>query len=349
MRAAAAAVFLTAGVARAQLPALAEADAAVAKLQFAPAAKALERAEAAVGNDRPTVLRIYALQGIVWASLNRGEAAVEAFKKLLVLDPEHQLARSYAPRVMTPYYEARGWVAGHPAMTLEQGSVNRDQGLVTRVSVLLSADPLNLGRAIRFHLRAAGAPWQTLDVPLDANRSAVVEPRFASGSFWAQLLGPREAVLLELGDEAHPFALEAVREAPRLSTSEPLPASPGEPAASLAAAPAPSSPRLRPLAWGALAAGVAAGGAGAYFAVASQSARQQFSAAERGPDGVVTGITQRQAQQLDATARTDAAVGNACFIAAGVLAAASITAFVIGSTLRVAAAPTGVSVSGELP
>ena len=43
--------------------------------------------------------------------LNQSAKARTAFQTLAVLAPEHQLTGDYAPRVVTPFFEAKGWVA----------------------------------------------------------------------------------------------------------------------------------------------------------------------------------------------------------------------------------------------
>lgn len=59
-------------------------------------------------------------------------------------------------------------------------------------------------------------------------------------------------------------------------------------------------------------------GIGIALAVQSADARKQITSAPLDTNGVVTGLTQAKAQQLDATARSSALAGNVLMIAGGV-------------------------------
>lgn len=68
-------------------------------LTLLPTPPALEAAFKRAGNDRDTLLRIYELQGIVFATLNETAKATKVFTTLTVLDPDHKLSGDYPPRV----------------------------------------------------------------------------------------------------------------------------------------------------------------------------------------------------------------------------------------------------------
>src|SRR5207249_4458098 len=140
-------------------------------LKYADAGKSLEAAWKHPGNDRDKVLQILELQGVVAATLNNPAKAKQSFTTLLQLDPEHRLAADYAPRVMTPYYEAKGYVNDHEKVDFAAGADQVSNGRVTAVAAAVNNDPTRLSRKVRFHLRADGGGWTDKLVPLEDGRA----------------------------------------------------------------------------------------------------------------------------------------------------------------------------------
>ncbi|MEW5739845.1 MAG: hypothetical protein AB1938_13015 [Myxococcota bacterium] len=87
---------------------------------------------------------------------------------------------------------------------------------------------------------------------------------------------------------------------------------------------------MRPTAIGLGVAGVAALAAGGVFGYLSFDARGKIDNAEKDPNGIVTGITEKEAQALDSQARTFAVVANILFVAGGVMAATGLGLFLFG-------------------
>src|SRR4051812_3047044 len=78
-----------------------------AKYKYTEARAAMAKARAAKGLDRATLLRILEVEGVSAAQQRKSAPAEAAFRELIVLDPDHVLEAEYAPRVMTPFFEAR--------------------------------------------------------------------------------------------------------------------------------------------------------------------------------------------------------------------------------------------------
>lgn len=96
--------------------------------------------------------------------------------------------------------------------------------------------------------------------------------------------------------------------------------------------------------------GVAVAGLGIVFGVMSNGTRAQITGAQTDGSGRVTSLTQREALELDARQRTEAAVANVCFVAGGVLAAGGVTLFLLtkdDAQVAVAPAPGGVLITGR--
>ncbi|WNG28369.1 hypothetical protein F0U62_33450 [Cystobacter fuscus] len=308
------------------------------ELSYAEAARALEQARAQPGNDRDTLLEILELQGVVAGMLQQPAKARSAFQTLLVLAPDYRLKGDYAPRVVTPFFEAKAWVHDQDA-ALRLEAVPGGGGLEP-VAVQVNKDPLGLGRTVRFHLRD-GAGWTPQEQPLIGGKaSAVVKGEHVE--WWAQLLDARQAVLTSVGSATAPLGALAPG-ARALVASE----SPGAGKSAEAFA-APGSP-LRTVAVVCLGLAAGAGAAGGYFGWQSSQARARVTGAAVDETGLIVGITQREAFALDARARSQAGWANVLFGVAGAAAIAGGTLWVLGAPVTVSATPTGVVVGGTLP
>ncbi len=306
------------------------------ELRYADAAQALLQARAQPGNDRDTLLQILALQGVVAAMLQQPAQAREAFQTLLVLAPEYELKGDYAPRVMTPFFEAKAWVGDQGTLRVEAAPATQTEASIERVAVRVASDPLNLSRAVRFHTRADGEPWSQQESLLLAG-DASVQVQGGRVQWWAELLGEHQAVLAMVGSA----------EAPRTETSArhqaltELPRQPQETSG-------PGS-RWRTAAYVSMGVAVGAGATGGFFGLRSRSARSEVQGADVDERGLTTGLTQREAYALDERARSSARLANLLFGVAGAAAIAGGTFWVLDTQVEVSATPMGVAVGGTLP
>jgi hypothetical protein len=112
---------------------------------------------------------------------------------------------------------------------------------------------------------------------------------------------------------------------------------------------APGSPPMRIASYALLGVAAGTGVIGGYFGLRSRSARAEVEGAAVNENGVTTGLTQRQALELDQRARSSARLANILFGVAGATAIAGGTLWVLGKPVTVSATPMGVTVGGELP
>ncbi|HVE81344.1 MAG TPA: hypothetical protein VND93_00785 [Myxococcales bacterium] len=315
------------------------------ELKYPEAARVLEAARKRPGNDRATLLQILELQGVVASTLDQAERARGFYRALVSIDPDYKLSRDYAPRVVTPFLEAKSWISRRGALQL-QADPAPARGPISAVGVKVPSDPVKLAKEVRFHWRADGGPWRTEQVPLAAGRASapVAAQRL---EWWAELLGEAQAVLAQEGSEQRPVAWGAPRlelpPPPRTETAKPLP--PRVPAAALAEAPVPA-----PVSWGLIALGGASAGVAGYFGWRSSDARARIAAAEVGADGLTRGLTQKDAYALDAQARQDAVVANVLFGAgAAVAAGGAIMLVAFGHPVEVGARPGGLTLESPIP
>lgn len=310
-------------------------------LRYTEAARALEAARARPGNDRNTLLEILELQGVVAAMLQQPAKARTAFQTLLVLAPDHQLQGDYAPRVVTPFFEAKAWVDDQQAaLRLEATPAGTTNTSIEQVGVQVTRDVLKLGHAVRFHLREEGAEWRWQDSPL-AEGKASVAVKTERVQWWAALLDERQAVLATVGSADAPLLeLSPRQRALTHSLTQPQDTSGLEGS--------PSSP-WRTAAYVCLGVAAGSGAAGGYFGWRSRSDRAEVENAAVDENGLTQGLTQREAYALDERARSNARLANVLFGVAGAAALVGGTFWVLGAPVTVSATPAGVVVGGELP
>ncbi len=336
---------LVASVALAANPDLEKAAKLVGDLQYAEAQPALEAALKRPGNDRETLLQIYELQGVVYATLNNAAKATKAFQTLLVLDPDRKLAGDNAPRVMTPFYEARGRATEMGKLDARPLPAAVAGMHVAQLAVEISNDPLKMAKKVRFHQRAdeKDVPDTVADI---SGKTASIASDSTRVEWWAEVLGERDAVLVQLGSKANPKVEgrpeAAMKVVPADELIPPVPSPPIE-AVTVAPAPASSTPGSRVAGIGLLGAGVVAGAIGVVFGVFSNNARAQLAGAQLDAMGRVINFTQLQGLSYQNTQNTDAIVADVLFGVGGALAATGLVLFIVSlsSSSSVALAPTG--------
>lgn len=314
---------------------VADAQKLVDDLDYEGALKLLDAAEKTEGNDRATLQQLYTLQGIVFGTLGKEAKTRDAFRKLLLIAPEATLPADLPPRVRTPFFEAKDWASTNGPL-LAVPSSELSGGLVRSVKVLVEKDVLRLARSVRFHLKSNGVE-QTTAAPLAANQAVALVGKPAV-SWWAEVLNERGGVVQELGSAQQP------RED---SAAAPLA---GTPPSVEGAAPVSGGWR-RPVGLAALGAGAVAAGIGVVFGLQASDARERVNGAERDELGRVTSISQRDAQALETSARSQAVIANVLFTVGGGLAAAGVVLIIVGpdsaTEVALSPAPGGVVVSGS--
>ncbi|MDP3233584.1 MAG: hypothetical protein Q8N26_12465 [Myxococcales bacterium] len=338
-----------------------EAKRLIEDLELEQALKRLDAAEATPGNSRETLVEIVSLRGATLATLGKAKPAEEAFRVTLFLEPDFKLVGDYAPRVRTPFYAARDWAAKNG--TLEASAdVQQVPGAVEAIAVVVKADALKLANKVRFHVRA-GATWKVDDVAVVSGRAKrpVSQP---SVEWWAEVLSPKAAVLMTFGSEAAPRVDTAPGATKPVVVAEtpPIPPKPSPPVvkeAEPAVTPvveelterAPPPPMgLKVLSFSLMGAGAVAAGVGVALGVSSNAARAQFLSAARDSNGLVTGLSRRDALALEEKSKTEATIANVLFVSGAALAATGVVLFVVDlQKTKVVMMPTpgGVALAGQ--
>jgi len=332
-------------------PKLDDAKRLVDDLEMDKAAKALDAAALVPDATRDETLTILALKGIVSATLGQGNKARDAFRELLVLQPDYQLPGDQPPRVRTPFYEAKDWAKKRGALTSTAG-VDQQAGLIDTVWVKVEKDELKLVKGVRFHLRRGGAD-RVVDAPVKAGR-AEAKVSATEVAWWYEVTGERGRALLEVGSAQAPRQEKAAGAPVAVATLEvKKPEEPPPPKETpvlqptVAEEPKPEVKEtvhrgwMWPTGWGVLAASALTAGVGIIFGAQANATRSTVTNAQTDANGVITGLTQKEAAELEKKAQSQATIANALFITGGVLAATGVTFVVLGSreTAEVAIAP----------
>lgn len=320
-------------------PKLEEARKLTEDLDLEKAAKALAAAEATPGNDRAQVMEILELQGIVYGTLNKQAKARDAFRELLTLNPDYKLAGDHPPRVRTPFFEAREWVAENGPVSITPAPVV-EGGKVSAVTLTVKKDGLRLVRRARFVLQT-DAGEQTINTQLDTAGVAKVPVNAPSVKWWAVLLSERDGVLFEVGAANAPLTHSASVAVDGGGSETPVVVQTASPRA-----------WMRVPGYALLGGAAVAGGVGVALGVMANGARARVQSAATNENGLVTGLTQREATALEASARTQATIANVLFATGGALAAAGVSFVVLGNTgsgpaVTIAPAPGGVLATGS--
>lgn len=107
-------------------------------------------ASGSLSADRLT--RVYELMGIAHAASGDELASREAYKKMLALRPDAQVDTNLAPRLRSPFMEARGyWATRTDRLSVEVVLVRPERGLRVTFS-----DPLGMASSIVVLTRVAG-------------------------------------------------------------------------------------------------------------------------------------------------------------------------------------------------
>ena len=128
-------------------------------------AETLEHATAAIESGTLTsaqLVRAYQLVGIAAAALEQEEESRDAYIRMLALDPSREVDRNLAPRLRSPFLEARGyWTARSDRLEANVG-LDREEGALT----VRFSDPLDMAQLVVVWARVAGsAEWEQVRRP----------------------------------------------------------------------------------------------------------------------------------------------------------------------------------------
>ena len=140
---------------------------AARNLKYAKVVTHATRALELPDNSHDVMVELYELLGIAHAATGDEEAAVDAFKRLLAVSPEHKLRSGLSPRITTPFKEAGGYWIDRPGGLKVEVSVPPE--VLPNADVTLNVaitDPLGMATNTRLrYRRASSTEWIDLELP----------------------------------------------------------------------------------------------------------------------------------------------------------------------------------------
>ena len=344
-------ILSTAAAAQTAQDHLKKARTLVAKKQFAPALKLVDKATAEAGNDYETTLELLELSGTCNAALKKAGPAKIAFQKLLSLAPTYTLSRKGPPPVLKAFEDAK---ATAEPLTILPATPEMGTGKISEIAVEVRSDALKLAKTIVFNFRVAGGKWKVRASPAALGRVDARVDAVDKVEWYATVLGTNDAEIMRIRNVDSPIthvyippstapaaAPPALRDlpddAPRQAEAtkpELAPARESGTPIDVVEAGTGKARWVAPISVTFIVLGVASVGAGSYFGARSGSlfpngARRRF--ADATADGSpVKNFTRERALHFDAQARDNALIANTLWIAGGALVLTGILIAIFG-------------------
>src|SRR5258706_8038851 len=123
------------------------------------------------------LVQVYRMLGTANAVLGKTDAAVDAFTRLLAIDPDHRLPRGTSPKINGPYKEAGGYWIDRPGGLQLTPTLPREIVAAKALAIPVKLDdPLAMTANVRVNYRLQGdiefvaletpaAPSVTFNIP----------------------------------------------------------------------------------------------------------------------------------------------------------------------------------------
>src|SRR5581483_7405001 len=110
-----------------------------------------------VANNHERLVNLYQMLGTANAVLGKTEAAVDAFTRLLAIDPDHKLPRGTSPKINAPFREAGGYWIDRPGGLQVTPTLPREIAAAKPLTIPVKLDdPLQMTANVRVNYRLAG-------------------------------------------------------------------------------------------------------------------------------------------------------------------------------------------------
>jgi tetratricopeptide (TPR) repeat protein len=113
----------------------------IGELRYEDAQKTIEKAIKSGTNGPAEMAELYLLYGEVKASLGDDEAALDAFKKALAIDPAAELRDGLSPKIREPFARARRSMKGKKPLALQHRILKQDP---PTIAILVQSDPFGM-------------------------------------------------------------------------------------------------------------------------------------------------------------------------------------------------------------
>ncbi len=175
----------------------------IGELRYEEAQKTIEKAIKSGTNGPAEMAELYLLLGEVKASLGDDEAAEDAFKRALAIDPAAELREGLSPKIKEPFGKARKAMKGKKPLALQHRILKQDP---PTIAVLVQSDPFGMiigGRLI--YKNADGAERSVAGMGKDR-----IDLKLPKGTqkFTVAGIDDRGNRLIELGSASEPLTLD---------------------------------------------------------------------------------------------------------------------------------------------
>jgi hypothetical protein len=291
--------------------------------KYAEARAAFAKARNAPNLTRADLLDLLEMTGVAAAQQRQPEAAQNALIELITLDPDHKLKNDYAPRVMTPFFEARR-IVGERGALQATSSAEMQGERVERITVSVIKDPMRYVRTVRFHLQTDSG-WTTTSAPF---ASATFDVKQPEARWWAELLGNKDAQLFLLGTADAPRVDAAPKPVAEVAEVTPPPPAP-EPPVQVEQPSGGGGGGVRSASYVIGAVALLAAGAGGFFGWRASADYAHVTNAQN--NGGVLALTEHDAYAFVSAGQQSAMVANGLFITAGALAVTALLMWLLGA------------------
>jgi hypothetical protein len=206
---------------------LASAQRYMRELRYESARSEVERSIRRGHHTRKELVALYALRAELASIMDGPSVGESAFRRLLVLAPEHTPSRS-TPIFAGPFAAAQRWVKAHGPLAVEHTVAPPRPGSNTPIAISVTSDPFAMVAGARVRHRPLGEDaW--VGVPGLSMRPWL--PPIAPGTvleYYIEVVDASDNVLVQLGSSEAPMSVEAPGPPP---PPPPPPAAPSKPTA----------------------------------------------------------------------------------------------------------------------
>lgn len=127
------------------------------EMEYDAARQAAERALASPRSGPGELLRAYRIQGLCLSALGQDDAALEAFSRLLAIDPAFRLSADVSPKLAAPFYQAVAMARSRKPILLRHPRPEPGETLGgTVLRIALKSNPFGMVREVRMRFVTPG-------------------------------------------------------------------------------------------------------------------------------------------------------------------------------------------------
>jgi tetratricopeptide (TPR) repeat protein len=175
----------------------------IGELRYEDARKTVDKALRSGTNGPADMAELYLLSGEVEASLGEDDAAIDAFKKALVIDAGAELREGLSPKIREPFSKARRAMKGKKPLAIQHRIIKQDPATI---AILVQSDPFGMIIGGKLVYKNADGAERSI-ARMGKERVDLRLPKGAS-KFVVAALDEHGNRLIELGSASEPLTLD---------------------------------------------------------------------------------------------------------------------------------------------